>query len=61
MPYLIAACIYQIEGNDAEARTNLNKAKQNCPRNEILDQIAALKFNATGTLKSILIKLSQVL
>lgn len=61
MPYLIAACIYQIEGNGAEARTNLNKAKQNCPRNEILDQIAALKFNATGTLKSILIKLSQVL
>lgn len=61
MPYLIAACIYQIEGTGAEARTNLNKAKQNCPRNEILNQIEALKFNDTGNLKSLLIKLSQAL
>jgi hypothetical protein len=61
MPYLIAACIYQIEGNGAEARLNLNKAKQNCPENEILNQIAALQFNATGTLKSLLIRLSLAL
>jgi spermidine synthase len=61
IPYLIAACIYQIQGNAAEARTNLNKAQQNCPRNEILNQIEALKFNATGNMKSLLIKLSQAL
>lgn len=61
MPYLIAACIYQIEGNGAEARLNLNKAKQNCPENEILNQIAALQLNATGTLKSLLIRLSLAL
>jgi spermidine synthase len=61
MPYLIAACIYQIEGNGAEARLNLNKAKQNCPENEILNQIAALQLNDTGTLKSLLIRLSLAL
>lgn len=61
MPYLIAACIYQIEGNGAEARLNLNKAKQNCPENEILNQIAALQLNATGTMKSLLIRLSLAL
>lgn len=61
MPYLIAACIYQIEGNGAEARLNLNKAKQNCPENEILNQIAALQINATGTMKSLLIRLSLAL
>ena len=72
MPFLIAACGYQMEGNGTEARLNLDKAKQICPENEILNQIAGLNngsdsvldhpsINNTGNLKSILIRLSQAL
>ncbi|CAN5392562.1 hypothetical protein BH11CYA1_BH11CYA1_17220 [soil metagenome] len=56
-PYLIAACIYQIEDHGTEAHLNLRKAGQICPENEILNQIAGLKINTAGILKSILIRL----
>ena len=57
IPYLIAACIYQIKDNGTEAHLNLEKARQKCPENEILKQIAGLKINTTGILKSILMRL----